>query len=738
MWDVNDRGDVVGEAGNLGWLLKDGTHFPIQVQGAVSTRPQGLNNHGDVVGFYHIDVDPSPEGEQIEPRAFRYSNGNVSTIPTPTSRSYAYDINDDRMIVGAYQPNDFTIHSFVSGPSGFVTVATPSGASLLNLSDINNASVAVGAAAYPNGDYTFWRYAGGVLSQIVMPPSATCSSPYLLSLNEADVASGWCAEGTSFVLAGGVQQTIAVPGASFTYLLGSNASGTIAGSYIGSDDLIHGFLLKRPSLVDPVPDLLEGPAVTTTPSSLATEGRAVQGAAADGVARVVVRIPASTAGQQFTVRLLNDREPRALSTSSQEDGALAVTGAQTSWVSRVTVAAEQDTGPTPMAFVLYKAPADFPRADGQDEAKASRRVYLEITPTGGQPYLHVVEIVRPPVLVVHGLWSDRGAWNRFSPFISGPSHSSSRFTIQRSDYSRLVSSLVGPIEATVPAYPASDLHQIRANALGFDFNADLVEDDVAVLLRSAKLDNNPLGLPVASVQVDVVAHSMGGAIVRTIQTRPTNFGWQTFGAGPFHKLITIDTPHRGSPVATQLIRPANACMRRRIALFAPNFALQSAVIAGTAGTTNGAVGDLVESPLSGALQRLSSSGVRPLLVSFVAGTYDDWPALEFAFNAVLLRLTCDDPLSEALTPDGWPTVFGHELNDAIVSRTSQIDGLGGNAVFERAGYLHSDGTAALGFSKPSILDPGQVPDYVIRALNQPAYDTSFFRQTPPTNGPVQP
>lgn len=53
----------------------------------------------------------------------------------------------------------------------------------------------------------------------------------------------------------------------------------------------------------------------------------------------------------------------------------------------------------------------------------------------------------------------------------------------------------------------------------------------------------------AVVQADVVAHSMGGDIARVMPT-VTGFANQTnYGLGPVHKLITIGTPHQGSPLA---------------------------------------------------------------------------------------------------------------------------------------------------------------------------------------------
>ena len=73
---------------------------------------------------------------------------------------------------------------------------------------------------------------------------------------------------------------------------------------------------------------------------------------------------------------------------------------------------------------------------------------------------------------------------------------------------------------------------------------------------------------VASVKADIVAHSMGGDVSRTMFLQSnflTNSTFPTFGAGPINKLITIATPHLGTPVAADLLASNNACVRNVLA-----------------------------------------------------------------------------------------------------------------------------------------------------------------------------
>src|SRR5207245_11642659 len=97
---------------------------------------------------------------------------------------------------------------------------------------------------------------------------------------------------------------IDVPGVGIftTQVSGINNAGQIVGNFVNAAGW-HGFLAtpKSVSLVDPVPDLLNGQAVTNDPAALATGGRAVQGVPADGVLRAVWRIPAPSVRDQISL-----------------------------------------------------------------------------------------------------------------------------------------------------------------------------------------------------------------------------------------------------------------------------------------------------------------------------------------------------------------------------------------------------------------------------------------------------
>lgn len=265
------------------------------------------------------------------------------------------------------------------------------------------------------------------------------------------------------------------------------------------------------------------------------------GVSADGVARVYIKVLADANGssnlRSARVEILdNPAKPRTMR------GKVMVVTNQDNFpyseeaniADALDVSSETYNNGRKEIRFWYVAPDNFcndhSMAEAGENTRIERvRVYSDYTNRNSDFSDIEIQIVRPPLVLVHGLASGPAAWDNFrdntgKPFITNPLFK------QRNAFTM--------------------------NGKGsFQENANTLIDN-----------NNPNGLrfPIvqlrkqgyASNQVDYVCHSMGGLVLRTaINRNPNKFfsrlanDGSTYGKGYVHKLITINSPHNGSPVA---------------------------------------------------------------------------------------------------------------------------------------------------------------------------------------------
>ncbi len=507
------------------------------------------------------------------------------------------------------------------------------------------------------------------------------------------------------------------------------------------------------SIVDPVPDLVSGNAVKSDGQLqvLPGKGRAVSGVAADGVTQVVIRIQTPAANHQFTVKLLSDQQLQ--SSSAIEDGALGNPGDTSFSQSLVTVSSGNvGSNGEAYAFAVYRAPLDFARPAGagfksgacngtpkMDDQLACRSISIQVQDitAGTSPITVPVTIVRPPVVLVHGLWADwREAWKSFSPLVRGNDSVDSRFSVQRVSFDNTINP---PLTSSTPQYDPKkvNLGMARANSLGVQYNTPRVLKQITDSINAFKNGRNPANQAVAAVQVDIVAHSVGGILIRTMPRLPQFFSDAFYKQGFIHKVITIDSPHLGSPLAALLLDPTASCTRELLA-GSGNFSFTSVTQQGSSKSVPGAVADIqgngiaVDSSLSEALSDIAKPGPRRLPTALVAGVYTNFASLDCTVcNVNYIRNTCKsraDVLASRFTSTAWPLIFGpagSNENDALVGRTSQLNGLGASSGFVFTGYAHSPGVSQLNFSGPTVLDSLPIVNQVIKLLNTPYTDSAF-------------
>jgi hypothetical protein len=517
-------------------------------------------------------------------------------------------------------------------------------------------------------------------------------------------------------------------------------------------------------LLDPVRSgLLQGPAVTSNEGSILnpnalTPPVQVRGVSADGVTQAIVAVATANLGDSVRVNLINDANN--LSSSSAQDGGLTRIGGNVNSTSNgVSLVADSTTTIGPTAFAIYVAPTNYARGSQnfpQDNTSVQRSVSLQTycQTSGGSPTNPTttpVTLVRPPVVLVHGLWTDSKAltstWTNFVP-VGGSTEALLWSQLDQNpgeqvfwaDYTAAVD-----VDATTPP---SDLSQVSGSALGFQFNAPTVLNQIQLDITTYAND-----LDVAAVQADVVGHSMGGNIVRMmpIPNEPWNFFTNgTYGQGPIEKLITIGTPHLGSPLATDLLptssgQDPNRCVRNRLAGNG-DVALQAAIVAGA--SVNGGVNDLVgdgqdTNGLSLALQsEQASQSTQPFPMAYLAGTENAANLANLSCSPLSgctaggLRFVCGtlgDPLANDLTSSSWPTIFGGGPNDGIsdgvVPLTSQLNGAstggspgGGGPV---TNVIHSAGLLDLDFLGPFELGDSLMANYMVDLLNEAKSGVDF-------------
>lgn len=750
--DINDLGEIVGEWDDgegytHGFYLMPpyGGHNPIPFDypNAALTIAQAVNKTGLIVGGWQ-DGEGNTHG-------FKYANQSFSQFDfSVCPATWLNGVNDGGDVVG-YCPTGTTQYDSVG-----------------------------------------WELtAHGQLTEIAFP-GAVSTRPYAVNNSDEivgtyNIYTGGTPEFEThcFLLANGTYNAIPDPpesaGGAICY--GINNIGQIAGYYEDAEGVGHGFVASGPVLLDPVPTstdpvgLLNGSAVGNTNWLQATpgggapsygfNGRVVYGIAADGVSEIVIRVPAKNVGDQFVFTLLNDQNEA--STNSQFDGALGNPGDTTFTQNQVTVSAinltAADDSQSPYAFAVYQAPIDFVRqnADGSyfmgtqhffasasgysppcggawppcvetvgytnpgprtDDQLASRGVTIQVQDvTNNTTFSMPVEILRPPVVMIHGIWGHASTWDNFYPLIQLFGVADARFYVARVSYDDPIGVL---ITGSSPSYLTT--FGAETNSLGFSYNAPYVLSRIQYWIGNFKQANDPLGIPVAAVQTDIVAHSMGGDITRTIASESNFLSPNTFGQGNIHKVITIDTPHLGTILAADLLGSGEGCMQKTLAL-GGDYTFDRISLLGSL-PVSGAVHDL--SPGSDALLDVAFPGSHPLPTALIAGVYSNYASLDLSATAAAIRFTCGtvfgDPLAQDLTSTKWPAIFAPDQSDVIVPVNSQFDGLGSGAGFTESGFggfIHSSALEQLGFSGSSVLDSGVVPNLVITLLNTMVTEPAF-------------
>jgi hypothetical protein len=434
--------------------------------------------------------------------------------------------------------------------------------------------------------------------------------------------------------------------------------------------------------------------------------------AADGLTPVVLRVHASAADAKVTFIITDstcpekpsadppcDNGPEQVGSLCQVDSTVCTAGPQALQVAVQPISTDKGQ-PDYMAFALLQAPLDFvrPSQKALDSALGARRITVTATVDGAaQSQRMFLTLERPPVVLLHGIWSSSATWD-------WPIQHDQRFHVYAQDY-------------------------FDTRADHFVDNLDKPAAGIAHVLQTLRAAG------VAATQADLVGHSMGGLLARLyaggysltdIPLAPYRRN-DNLGAGDLHKLITLDTPLKGSDWANQLVDAAGNATR-------VGSDLQSALNTGEARCiTCGAVFDLrVGSP---PISNMPAIDVPSHAIVGVGGN----AALSEAGALGLALLPVLEPGASFLfiastTALGLEaSVFGGSRHDLIVSEESQRGSLTGNTVTtfeaaEDAANCAIDISYGLTCSLAihmSVTKEARIGTRVIDLLNEPVHSESF-------------
>lgn len=255
--------------------------------------------------------------------------------------------------------------------------------------------------------------------------------------------------------------------------------------------------------------------LVTDPTILATGGVPAKGAVTDGVTKLLLRVR-SNSPVTFSIK-------GAPNDGTFTDGSLSVIGNATPQVSVNDV---EPKGTQSFAFAVYTVPKVF-------SPQASTELTRTITTTavsddGSVNTEFPIMLERPPVVCVHGIWADISTCVTLVNFLRAHN-----FRAYFADYS------MHAAESYDPELPLN------------------MNKPVAALVKTIKaIQQAYRNRSIAITQVDIVAHSMGGLVTRA-STKVKGFSYkrrENFKRGDINRLITVGTPHLGTPMANFILR----------------------------------------------------------------------------------------------------------------------------------------------------------------------------------------
>lgn len=281
----------------------------------------------------------------------------------------------------------------------------------------------------------------------------------------------------------------------------------------------------------------------------AADGQPITAIVADGVAEAKITLTVSGAGA-FTLQT-----PAGAMVGTVRNPLSSTYGTS------ATVNAALASDGNFYATINYRSPTDFNNSDATLNATGFRNVILtgSFTPSGGSatPISQTMRIVRPPLVLVHGIWSNESTWDQFIGSLNSLALLSQSPPIVRFRDQQVAVSIGGQAGSWISGLVVATVDYRGTTGRTFADNEPLVLSKIQSTLLQLRLNG------IAVEQVDYVGHSMGGILGRIIAGGAGTSKWDgnsknpltnsATGKGYIHKLVTLHTPHLGASAARALI-----------------------------------------------------------------------------------------------------------------------------------------------------------------------------------------
>jgi len=276
-----------------------------------------------------------------------------------------------------------------------------------------------------------------------------------------------------------------------------------------------------------------------------TSSSQVLGVCSDGVSRIYLKIskkPGSFPITSVSLRLFDEQN----NTTTNLLGKLKIATVTNSYSDEANTADATSliiSNPQDDNWVWYVSPDDFSLGDLND-IRGERTVKVEVTVNYSQGIpestIEDIKIIRPLLMFVHGLGGNPLGWNNFAYKVGG----------NKKTFMGIESESTFKFRKAPEMLKSASFEENAHRLLNIDNLPGITNSNSFIYsIESVRKKGY------ACNQVYYVCHSMGGSVIRAASEIPfyySELGYKSqynYGKGFANRIITIDSPHNGSPLA---------------------------------------------------------------------------------------------------------------------------------------------------------------------------------------------